>query len=94
MGEMEDWARLLGGIGSGFRVSLADVHIMEDKGGADSTSSGVLTSRDKERRRWAEARMLRPTGAGGRGGRGRPLVDSVGHRRLGGVCGGTGGRPV
>jgi hypothetical protein len=35
---MEDWARLLGGIGEGLRVSLADVHTMEDNRVADSTN--------------------------------------------------------
>jgi hypothetical protein len=35
---MEDWARLLGGFGSGLRVSLSDVHTMEDMGFGDSTS--------------------------------------------------------
>jgi hypothetical protein len=37
------WARLLGGIGPGLRVSLADVHTMEDTNTGDSTSSGDIS---------------------------------------------------
>ncbi len=46
--EEMNWARLLGGIGSGLRVSLADVHTMEDRGGAVSTTSGDIHVRSSE----------------------------------------------
>lgn len=101
--EGSDWARLLGGIGSGVRVSRSDVHTMEDTGLADSTSSGdgpVRISADRE---------LLPRAQRSAGGRkresfgppapaveegGGPLVDLVGSAAKGGVCGGTEGRPA
>src|SRR3712207_5229936 len=96
MGEMEDWARLLGGIGSGLRVSLPDVHTMEDSSGADSTTSGDIPVRRSADPRQSAHSRKREAPVGGSEKRfgppapaveegGGPLVDSVGHRRQGGA---------